>query len=221
MRTKKYEAVLFDLDGTVVDTAPDLTLTLNKMLSKRGLSPVDSQKVRSVASSGARGLVTKGFGISTATPVYEDLRSEFLSEYEKNLLCSSQLFDGMDDLITTIENKKVPWGIVTNKVHRFTVPLLAGLNLIKRASCIVSGDTTPHAKPHPAPLIEAARIINVAPAKCIYIGDDERDIKAAQGAGMDSVVALYGYLGDGQPPELWNSTYLIRTPGELLDLINI
>ena len=134
---------------------------------------------------------------------------------------SSKLFEGIECLLTDLEKNKVPWGVVTNKSHRFTVPLLKGLNIFNRAACVISGDTTPHPKPHPAPLFEAARQLGLDPSQCIYIGDDERDIKAAIAANMDSVAALYGYLGINSPPEAWGATYLIVNPSDLLNIIGL
>ena len=218
---KKYAAVLFDLDGTIADTAPDLSFALNEMLMTRGREPIALDRVRSVASSGAGGLLSKGFETNKNSQEFIQLRLEFLKIYEKNLLRSSTLFSGIEYLLTDLEKHKVPWGIVTNKSHRFTVPLLKGLNIFNRAACVISGDTTPHPKPHPAPLFEAARQLGLDPSKCIYIGDDERDIKAAIAANMDSVAALYGYLGPNSPPEAWGATYLIVNPSDLLDIIGL
>ena len=215
----KYAAVLFDLDGTIADTAPDLSFTLNEMLMSRGREPIALDRVRSVASSGAGGLLSQGFETNKNSEEFIQLRLEFLKIYEKNLLRSSKLFEGIESLLTELEKNKVPWGIVTNKSHRFTVPLLKGLNIYNRAACVISGDTTPHPKPHPAPLLEAARQLGLDPSKCIYIGDDERDIKAAIAANMDSVAALYGYLGKNSPPEAWGATNSIMKPSDLLDII--
>ncbi|MAW34085.1 MAG: phosphoglycolate phosphatase [Proteobacteria bacterium] len=218
---KKYAAVLFDLDGTIADTAPDLSFTLNEMLMSRGREPIALDRVRSVASSGAGGLLSKGFETDKNSKEFIQLRLEFLKIYEKNLLRSSKLFEGIECLLTDLEKNKVPWGVVTNKSHRFTVPLLKGLNIFNRAACVISGDTTPHPKPHPAPLFEAARQLGLDPSQCIYIGDDERDIKAAIAANMDSVAALYGYLGINSPPEAWGATYLIVNPSDLLNIIGL
>ena len=218
---KKYAAVLFDLDGTLADTAPDLSFTLNEMLMSRGREPIALDRVRSVASSGAGGLLSKGFETKKNSKEFIQLRLEFLKIYEKNLLRSSKLFKGIECLLTGLEKNKVRWGVVTNKSHRFTVPLLKGLNIFNRAACVISGDTTPHPKPHPAPLFEASRQLGLDPSKCIYIGDDQRDIKAAIAANMDSVAALYGYLGINSPPEAWGATHLIMNPSDIMDIIKL
>ena len=218
---KNYAAILFDLDGTLADTAPDLSFTLNEMLKARGLSPVPPESVRAVASSGAGGLISKGFGIERNLEGFDDLRQEFLGIYQENLTRSSKLFSGIDKLLGRIEENNIPWGVVTNKAHRFTVPVLKGLEIFNRAACIVSGDSTPYPKPHPAPLLQASKTIGVLPENCIYVGDDERDIKAAKAANMDSIVALYGYLGINNPPQSWGATTLIDKPNDLIKILGI
>lgn len=213
------QAVLFDLDGTLVDTAPDLAGALNRMLARRGLAAVPLSLLRPVASSGARGMLGIGFGIGPGHADYESLRQEFFDEYESELLGESALFDGVEALLDALESRGLPWGIVTNKIARFTQPLVGLLGLDARAGCVVSGDTTPHPKPHPAPLIEAARQLSAPPARCIYVGDDERDIQAARSAGMGAIAAGYGYLGSGAPPSAWGADHIIASPGALLALI--
>lgn len=213
------QAVLFDLDGTLVDTAPDLAGALNRMLARRGLAAVPLSLLRPVASSGARGMLGIGFGIGPGHADYESLRQEFFDEYESELLGESALFDGVEALLDALESRGLPWGIVTNKIARFTQPLVGLLGLDARAGCVVSGDTTPHPKPHPAPLIEAARQLSAPPARCIYVGDDERDIQAARSAGMGAIAAGYGYLGSGAPPSAWGADHIIDSPGALLALI--
>lgn len=213
------QAVLFDLDGTLVDTAPDLAGALNRMLARRGLAAVPLPSLRPVASSGARGMLGIGFGIGPGHADYESLRQEFFDEYESELLGESALFDGVEALLDALDARGLPWGIVTNKIARFTQPLVGLLGLDARAGCVVSGDTTPHPKPHPAPLIEAARQLSAPPARCIYVGDDERDIQAARSAGMGAIAAGYGYLGSGAPPSAWGADHIIDSPGALLALI--
>lgn len=213
------QAVLFDLDGTLVDTAPDLAGALNRMLARRGLAAVPLSLLRPVASSGARGMLGIGFGIGPGHADYESLRQEFFDEYESELLGESALFDGVEALLDALDARGLPWGIVTNKIARFTQPLVGLLGLDARAGCVVSGDTTPHPKPHPAPLIEAARQLSAPPARCIYVGDDERDIQAARSAGMGAIAAGYGYLGSGAPPSAWGADHIIDSPGALLALI--
>lgn len=213
------QAVLFDLDGTLVDTAPDLAGALNRMLARRGLAAVPLPLLRPVASSGARGMLGVGFGIGPGHADYESLRQEFFGEYESELLGESALFDGVEAVLDTLDARGLPWGIVTNKIARFTQPLVGLLGLDARAGCVVSGDTTPHPKPHPAPLLEAARRLSTPPARCIYVGDDERDIQAARSAGMGAIAAGYGYLGSGAPPSAWGADHIVDSPGALLALI--
>lgn len=188
-------AVLFDLDGTLADTAPDLCNAINRMRETRGLAPVSLEKTRPVTSSGARGLLAAGFGITPAHPDYEAMRVEFLDIYERNVCVDTRLFPGMHPLLDELERRAILWGIVTNKAERFTHPLIDGLGLSKRAACVVGGDTTPHLKPHPASLLLASERIARAPSNCLYVGDDERDMLAGRAAGMRVAVALFGYLG--------------------------
>lgn len=216
MRT--FDAVFFDLDGTLADTAPDLAAAANRLVVERGLPPVAYEKLRPVASHGARGLIGAAFGKTPADPEFPALRDTFLDYYEADIAVHTRLFDGMDDVLARLEAAGIRWGIVTNKIARFTVPLVAAIGLTPRASAVVSGDTTAHPKPHPAPLLHAAEVSGVAPARCLYVGDDLRDIQAGKAAGMATVTAAYGYCGDGDPPEAWGADYLIRHPAELLDL---
>ena len=208
-------SVLFDLDGTLVDTAPDLGFALNQQRRARGLPDLPICVLRTHASSGARGLLQAGFDIRPSDAGYVELRDEFLDIYENNLARSSDLFPGMPALLDEIERLGMPWGIVTNKAQRFTFPLLRALDLFDRAACIICGDTTPFAKPHPAPLIEGMARIGTTPAQCIYVGDDERDVQAGQAAGMRVVVVRYGYLGSGRPPEDWGADLFVDSPGQL------
>ena len=219
MENTQVQACLFDIDGTLADTAPDLAGALNRMLVRRNLSPVPVQTLRPVASSGARGMLGIGFGIGPGHADYESLRQEFFHEYEADLMDESMLFEGVPALLDAIEARGLPWGIVTNKIARFTRPLVGLLGLDPRAGCVVCGDTTPHAKPHPAPLLEAARQLAAVPERCIYVGDDERDIQAARSAGMGAIAAGYGYLGSGAPPSAWGADHIIASPGALLDLL--
>jgi phosphoglycolate phosphatase len=216
MRT--FDAVFFDLDGTLADTAPDLAAAANRLVVERGLPPVAYEKLRPVASHGARGLIGAAFGKSPEDPEFPTLRDTFLDYYEADIAVHTRLFDGMDEVLARLEAAGIRWGIVTNKIARFTVPLVAAIGLAPRASAVVSGDTTAHAKPHPAPLLHAAEVSGVAPARCLYVGDDLRDIQAGKAAGMATVTAAYGYCGDGEPPEAWGADYLIRHPAELLAL---
>jgi len=211
----RLNSVLFDLDGTLADTAPDLGYALNQQRLARGMDELPIDRLRAHASSGARGLLQKGFSIQPEDAGYLEMRDEFLDLYEKNLARSSALFPGVPSLLDEIEDRGLAWGIVTNKSERFTFPLLRALRLLDRARCVVCGDTTPYAKPHPAPLIEAMSKIGTTAARCVYVGDDERDVEAGHAAGMSVVVVRYGYLGNGRPPEEWGAELLVDSPAEL------
>lgn len=209
-------AVLFDLDGTLADSAPDLAHALNRVRAARGFPPVAVESLRAHASSGARGLLAAGMGVTPAHPEYDELREEFLRYYEEGLALSTQLFAGVLPLLAAIEARGFGWGIVTNKHTRFTRPVVAALALDERAGVVVSGDTTPHAKPHPAPLLHAADALRVPPASCVYVGDDLRDVEAGRAAGMATIVANYGYMGTAGDPREWPATGWIETPLDLL-----
>lgn len=208
--------VLFDLDGTLADTAPDLAAALNKMRTDRGLAPLPLDPLRRMASSGARGLVGVGFGLKPGDADYEAHRVEFLNNYENTLHVHTRLFEGVEQLLTAIEVER-KWGVVTNKSKRFTDPLSRSIGFTGRASCVVSGDTTPHAKPHPAPLLHAAEVSGVAAHECIYVGDDLRDIQAGNAAGMKTLAVTWGYLGDAEPPETWGAHAVIARPAQVLE----
>ena len=208
--------VLFDLDGTLADTAPDLAAALNKMRTDRGLAPLPLDPLRRMASSGARGLVGVGFGLKPGDADYEAHRVEFLNNYENTLHVHTRLFEGVEQLLTAIEVER-KWGVVTNKSKRFTDPLSRSIGFTGRASCVVSGDTTPHAKPHPAPLLHAAQVSGVAAHECIYVGDDLRDLQAGNAAGMKTLAVTWGYLGDSQPPETWGAHAVIARPAQVLE----
>lgn len=211
------EAVLLDLDGTLADTAPDLGAALNALLLENGRPAVDLARARRLTSSGARGMIMAGFGIDPGHPDYPRLQSRFLDLYEGAVCVGTRLFPGMDELLSTLESRRIAWGIVTNKAGRFTTPLVAALGLDKRAACIVSGDTTPRLKPAPDSLLHAAASIGIAAPKCLYVGDDLRDIQAARAAGMPVLAAAYGYLGDGDSPERWGADALVSSALEILD----
>ncbi len=210
------EAVLFDLDGTFADTAPDLGYALNQQRIARGLSTIPLELIRTEASAGARGLLGLGFNISPSDSDYPDMREEFLDLYAARLCHDTQLFPGVSELLDQLDIRKLPWGIVTNKPARFAKPLIHLLGLSQRAACLISGGDTTHSKPHPEPLLAASHALAVAPDTCIYLGDDMRDVEASLAAGMEPVIARYGYLGNGHPPESWGARYLIDHPRELL-----
>lgn len=211
-------AVLFDLDGTFADTAPDLGRALNAMRAARGLAPVPLADTRRVTSLGARGLLGVGFDITPEHADYPAMRDEFLRIYENNLCCDTALFPGMAELINRLESRKIIWGIVTNKAERFAKPLMQQLGYATRAACIIGGDTTAHMKPHPAPLLAAAEAINLAPQSCVYVGDDERDIRAGRAAGMRTIAVRFGYL-NGSNPDLWAADGVVSTPMDIEKVI--
>ena len=214
-----YKGVFFDLDGTLADTAPDLVAAANQLLIARNLAPKQYELLRPHASAGARGLIGSAFGIGTEHPDFIALRDEFFANYEKALLVNSVLFEGVDHLLDQLDIAELPWGIVTNKSERFANPLTELMGLSQRAISTVSGDTTPYSKPHPEPILYAARIANIDPSKSLYVGDDLRDILAGKAAGMKTIAAAYGYCGCEEPPEAWGADYLVRHPLELLEII--
>ena len=215
-RPLPVDAVLFDLDGTLADTAGDLALALNRVRADRRLPPVPLADLRAHASSGARGLLGAGMGITPESADYEELREAFLAHYAVCLADTTALFAGVSELLDAIERRGLPWGIVTNKFARFTGPVVHALALAERASTVVSGDTTPHAKPHPAPLLHAASGLRVSPSRCMYVGDDLRDVVAGNAAGMPTIVAEYGYIGTGNASDTWPATGWIADPLALL-----
>lgn len=213
------DAVFFDLDGTLADTAPDLGGALNRLLLEEGRPALAMTTLRPYVSAGTRGMLHIGFGLAPADPAYAELQRRFLALYEASLCVATSLFDGMAPLLEALENQGIAWGIVTNKPERFTLPLAALLGLAGRAAAIVSGDSTPTPKPSPAPLLLACATAGVAPGQALYVGDDLRDVQAARAAGMRSVAALWGYLGDGLPVADWGADEIIEHPGDLLDLL--
>lgn len=209
-------AVLFDLDGTLADTAPDLGHALNLQRERHGLPPLPQEIIRPYASHGTVGLFDIGFGLTPQDARFAPMREEYLALYTANLCLHTTLFPGMAELLDALEGKGIAWGVVTNKPARFTNPLLELLGLTQRAASIISGDTCAHPKPHPEPLLCAAQEIGVAPQLCLYVGDAERDIEAAHAAGMPALIADYGYLGAGDRPETWGADGTIQHPGEIL-----
>ena len=212
-------AVLFDLDGTLVDTAPDLGHALNLQRIRHGLAPLSNDLIRPQASHGARGLLGLGFDLHPDDARFAAMREEFLELYAANLCRDSQPFPGILDLLDAIEARGLKWGVVTNKPSRFTEPLLSILDLAERAACIVSGDTCPQPKPHPAPMLAAAELCEAAPAACLYLGDAERDIQAANAAGMPALVAAWGYIDASDTPHTWGAHAEIRHPLDTLALL--
>ena len=213
------QAVLFDLDGTLIDSAPDLGAAADKMRTDRGMPSLDYALYRPMAGSGAKGMLEIAFGMAPEHPDYEDFKEEFLSNYEQAMTVRSVIFEGVHDLLAHLQAKGMLWGVVTNKHQRFTLPLTAQLPLFATAKAIVSGDTTPHAKPHPEPLFEAARRMQLPPEYCWYVGDDERDIVAGKAAGMTTVAAHYGYLGSQAKVLNWGADHIIHSPLALAELL--
>jgi phosphoglycolate phosphatase len=210
-------AVLFDLDGTLADTAPDLAAALNRLLAEHGRRPVPLERARPVTSSGARGMLQVGFGIDPQDSRYDLLKARFLDLYAERVCHETRLFDGVAELLAALEERGLAWGVVTNKPERFTVPLLEALELRARASCVVGGDTTERAKPHPDPLLHAVQVLRVEPARCLYVGDDLRDVQAARAAGIRVLAAAYGYLGDHGDPLAWGADAVVTHPLEVLN----
>ena len=210
-------ALLFDLDGTLADTAPDLAAAVNKMRTDRGLEPTPFDTLRPLASAGARGLIGAAFGIGPGDAHYDEMRREFLANYAADIAEHTTLFDGIAALLEDIEALGLAWGIVTNKPALYTDALVPRIGL-QQAACIISGDTTPHAKPHPEPLFEAARRLRLSPGDCWYVGDDLRDIDAGKAAGMPTIAAAWGYCGHTEPAD-WLADLIAAHPLDLLPLL--
>ena len=209
--------VLFDLDGTLADTAPDLAWSLNTLLKEKNLPALPYEEIRPVVSHGGKALIELGFGLSYDSDEFEILRTRFLDIYCDNLTNQTTLFPGMEALLEKIESRGLNWGIVTNKPAWLTDPLMAQLDLTHRAISIISGDTIEHRKPHPAPMLLACEQAGSEAHECLYIGDAERDIVAGNNAGMKTLVALFGYIGVNDTPDQWNADGSINHPLEILD----
>lgn len=212
-------AVLFDLDGTLIDSAPDLGAAADKMRLDRGLPSLPLQSYRPMAGAGARGMIAVAFGLTPEHADFTALKEEFFGNYEGCLTRNTYAFEGVHSLIGHLRQRNLPWGVVTNKAERFTGPLTRSMPMFESAAVVISGDTTAHAKPHPEPLLEAARRLGIEPARCLYVGDDERDIIAGRAAGMGTVAATYGYLGARADATQWGAHAAIHSPLDLLELL--
>ena len=213
------KAVLFDLDGTLIDSAPDLGAAADKMRTDRGMATLDYALYRPMAGSGARGMLQVAFGITESHVDYEAYKNEFLDNYQQAMTVKTTVFDGVNDMLSSLQQQGILWGVVTNKHQRFTIPLSQQMALFKTSGAVVSGDTTPHAKPHPAPLFEGARLLGLPPQDCWYVGDDERDIVAGKAAGMVTVAANYGYLGEEADVLGWGADFVIHQPMEIAKIL--
>lgn len=212
---------LFDLDGTLIDSAPDLAGAANDLRAAHGLPPLPLAALRPMVGSGARGMVGIAFGVTPEQAAFAALRDAFLDRYAQRLLVDTQVFAAVVPLLDALDAAGRPWGIVTNKAMRFAAPIVEGLGLGRRAAVLIAGDTTPHAKPHPEPLLEAARRLGVAPAACAYVGDDLRDVQAGRAAGMTTLAAAWGYLGQGEPVTAWGADHVLDHPGQLLNWLEL
>jgi len=212
-------AVLFDLDGTLIDSAPDLGAAVDQMRTSRGMASLGLDAYRHMAGAGARGMLQVAFGMTPQDSQFDAFREEFFSNYQACMTQRTYAFDGVAELIQALSQANLPWGVVTNKSARFTEPLTRAMPLFATAGAVVSGDTTPYSKPHPAPLLEAAKRLGMEPSRCVYVGDDERDIVAGRAAGMVTVAADYGYLGDKADTQAWGADARIKSPLELLQLL--
>jgi phosphoglycolate phosphatase len=218
---RPISAVLFDLDGTLIDSAPDLASSVNAMRLQRGQAALPYEVLRPHAGSGARGMLGAAFGVRPAMADYEALKDEFYSLYAERMLEQTRLFDTVADLLDVLDARHLPWGIVTNKALRFAQPGALALGLLPRARALVAGDSTPHTKPHPEPLLEAARRMGLAPETCVYVGDDLRDMHAGRAACMATLAAAWGYLGGDSPPQAWGADRVLDRPIELLHWLEL
>lgn len=220
-RFAHLKAVLFDLDGTLVDSAPDLGHAADLMRVQRGLPSLPLERYRPMAGAGARGMIQVAFGYGPDHADFEGLRQEFFDNYQACMTERTRAFDQVDTLLAALERAGRRWGVVTNKSERFALPLTQAMPLFATAATVIGGDTTPHPKPHPAPLLEAARRLGLPPELCLYVGDDERDVQAGKAAGMPTVAARYGYLGVQTDVSAWGADEVIENPLELLNFLDL
>jgi phosphoglycolate phosphatase len=216
----RFSTVLFDLDGTLADTAPDLAHAINALLVEHGHAPLPYEVIRPVASHGSPGLLKLGFGITPQDPSYAAMRARFLELYNTHLHRETALFPGIPEVLRQLGQRGIKWGVVTNKPAFLTEPLLRVLNPLPAPACIVSGDTTTNRKPHPEPMLHACECAGSEPQECLFVGDAERDIQAGREAGMRTLVALFGYISKDETPETWGADGMIRSPAEILDWLD-
>ena len=218
---RAVQTVLFDLDGTLVDSAPDLASAANALLQEHGRPALPYERLRPMVGAGARGMVGVAFGLKPGDEPYEALKLRFLTLYAQRLLERTAVFDGIWHVLDRLEAHGLGWGIVTNKAHHLALALTQGLGLHARAGVLIGGDTTPHTKPHPEPLLEACRRMQIDPDTCAYVGDDLRDIQAGRAAGMATLAAGWGYLGQGEPVHEWGADGLLEHPAMLLQWLDL
>jgi phosphoglycolate phosphatase len=219
--TLDVAAVLFDLDGTLIDSAPDLGGAGNDLRTRRGLPELPLADFRPMTSNGARGMLLVALGLTPEHPDFEPARLDFLEIYEGRMTRATRVFDDMVPLLAALEARAMPWGIVTNKITRYTEPIVQALGLAERSAALVCGDTTPYAKPHPAPMFEAARRLGLPPERCAYVGDDLRDIQAGRAAGMPTIAVTWGYLGNESPVREWGADHIVDHPAQLQALLGL
>lgn len=217
----RVDAVLFDFDGTLVDSAPDMAAAANEMRAAQGMHPAPYESLRRMVGSGARGMVAVAFGVKPGEPHYDELRTDFLVRYECRMLQRTAVFAGMHDVLERLHIHAIRWGVVTNKATRLAAPMIQGLGLSQRCAILIGGDSTPYTKPHPEPLLEAARRLGVPAGRCVYVGDDARDVRAGRAAGMATLAAAWGYLGDGEPIHAWGAEAVLPTPDALLNWLDL
>lgn len=214
--TRAIQTVLFDLDGTLADTAPDLACALNTLLKEEGRAPLPFEHIRPVVSHGSPALLRVGFGLIPTDPNYAALRQRLLDHYARDLCRETRLFPGVEELLAELSRRGIAWGVVTNKPAFLTDPLMQLLAPNHPPVCIVSGDTTANKKPHPEPLLHACRLATAQPGACVYVGDAKRDVEAGKQAGMRALVALYGYIDENEAPHTWGADAMIDKPLDIL-----
>lgn len=217
--SNRLNLVLFDLDGTLVDTAPDLAYALNQTLKRYGRDPLPFEKIRPHVSHGGVALIRAGFGLEPEHSDFQEYRQEFLTIYEQNISRETTLFPGMQEVLIALEERGIAWGIVTNKPTWLTNPLMEQIGLAQRAACIISGDTTKNSKPHPEPILYACQQVGYPPEECLYIGDAARDIEAGNSAGTTTIIARFGYIAENDNPDVWGADGGIDEPGQILEWV--